>query len=175
MWMVKRVVDEMIANHESAEPEQGFKAWHPWLGIKPFAGSRDVFGQTQQVDDGLKMFIDWPDEYWDIGVWIDTVWPDSPAAQGGIHDRDILYSVSIVRPNAKGDEQVIQDYVYLKTVEQLETMVTTAKDGDHFIFGVYRNGRTQNREVEIAQHPGAYSIAPRTQGQRISANSAEYF
>src|SRR5205823_644907 len=126
MWIVKRVADEMIANHETPEPDQGFKAWHPWLGVKPFSGSADVFGRTQQVDDSLKMFINWPDQYWDIGVWIDTVWPDSPAAVGGIHAHDILYSLSIIRPNAKGDEVTIQPYQYLKSVEQLETLVTTA-------------------------------------------------
>jgi S1-C subfamily serine protease len=119
------------------------------------------------------MFIDWPDQYWDTGIWIDTVWPDSPAAQAGIKDRDILYSVSIVRLDDKGNEHTVRDYQYLKSVEQLETMVTTASKGDHFIFGVYRNGHTQSREVEIAQHPGAYTTTL-LDSQRLASISS-YF
>ena len=175
MWLIKRVADEIIANHEAPQPQEDFKAWHPWLGIKPFAGSRGAFGEPEQVGDDLKMFINWPDQYWDTGVWLDTIWPDSPAAEGGIKDHDILYSVSIVRSDAKGNESTILDYQYLKSVEQLETMVTTAKQGDHFIFGVYRNGRTQSREVEIAQHPGAYTTVAIGQNQREQANSQDYF
>jgi S1-C subfamily serine protease len=157
-WLVKRVADEMIANSKLTAPEPDFKPWRPWLGIKPFAGSRSpISGQIRQVGNDLKMFMDWPDQYWDVGIWVDRVWLDSPAAEYGIKDRDVLYSLTIKKLNPKAEDEIKVPYQHLKTVEQLESLVTTAEEGDVFVFGVWRNGSIFDREVEIRQHPGAFT------------------
>jgi S1-C subfamily serine protease len=177
MWLVKRVADQMIANYSKAKPEPDFKVWRPWLGVKPFAGSRSALtGQIRQVGDDLKMYMDWPDQYWDVGIWVDSVWLDSPAAEYGIKAHDVLYSVTVVvpDPDAKGEYIEKIPYQYLKTVEQLETLVTTAEEGDVFIIGVWRNNRISNKEIVIAQHPGAFTTSSPITGTSIQ-NSREYF
>lgn len=172
MWLVKRVVDEMIANSKKTIPEPDFKAWRPWLGIKPFAGSTSpITGQIRQVGNDLKMFMDWPDQYWDVGIWIDRVWLDSPAAEFGLKDRDVIYSVTVIKPNYKGDDEVLVPYQHLKSVEQLESLVTTAQKGDVFELGVWRNGIIRNIAVEIRQHPGTFTTASFTSVD----NSSEFF
>lgn len=173
MWLVKRVADEIIANSKKTKPEPDFKVWRPWLGIKPYAGSTSPLSPgLRQVGDDLRMYMDWPEQYWDVGIWIDRVWTDSPAAEFGIKDRDVLYSLTVVKANQMGDDEVIVPYQHLKTVEQLERLVTTAEEDWVFIFGLYRNGRIFDREVEIRQHPGAFSAGNFVTGRD---DSSEYF
>jgi S1-C subfamily serine protease len=176
MWLVKRVADEMIANSKKPNPEADFKVWRPWLGIKPFAGSRNAFtGQIRQVGDDLKMYMDWPDQYWDVGIWLDQVWLESPAAEFGLKAKDVLYSVTIIKSDGKGQDETVVPYQYLKTVEQLETLITTAKPDYIFVFGVWRNNRVFDREVEIGQHPGAFSTGLGLNFQNGPENSRDYF
>jgi S1-C subfamily serine protease len=169
MWVIKRAADEMIANFEKATPDKDFHPWRPWLGIRPFAGSRSLLsGDIRQVGDDLKMYMDWPEQYWDVGIWIDTVWQDGPAAEFGIKSKDVLYSVTVTR----GD-RVIVPYQYLKTIEQLETLITTSQKGDIFEFGVYHNGRLRDLPVEVRQRPDSFLFISAAQSGTLE-DSSEY-
>jgi S1-C subfamily serine protease len=166
MWIIKRVADEMIANFELKNPNKDFKAWHPWLGIKPFAGSRSLLsgGSIRQAGDDLKMYMDWPEQYWDVGIWIDSVWQDSPAAEFGVKAKDVLYSLTVYKPdpNDTTSQITVVPYQYLKTVEQLETLITTAQKGYVFEFGVYHNGKLHNVDVEVKQRPDNFLFVSAT-------------
>jgi len=188
IWLVARVADELI---ELYETESEGEVWHPWLGIKPFSGSiNPLTGRIRQFGDDLKMYMDIPDQYWDTGVLIDSVWLESPAREFGLMNRDIILDVEVIHRVQKGegedpkseyngheegDEVVKIPYRLLKSVEELEIMVTTAEKGDIFIFGVLRNYNYFKVEVEIGQHPGSFTFAYRA-GQYVEAElSWEYF
>jgi S1-C subfamily serine protease len=148
--LVDRVAREIIAD-KAANDE--IKVWHPWLGIKPFSGSVGFQGLRQFGDD-LKMFMDIPDQYWDVGIAIDAVYPESPAREYGILNKDILMYVTVYDK----DENVKHDYRLLKSIQELELMVTTAEEGDRFVFGVLRNSKLFDIDVIIGQHPGEFEF-----------------
>lgn len=134
MWLVTRVADEIIFNHETQKLED--HVWQPWLGIKTYSGSLNPFtGGMRQVDPQLKMFMDLPDQYWDIGVLLDAVWIESPAREFGLQEMDMLMSVTVLRGE---HEDVYIDYEMLKDIERLELLVSTAQLDDVFVFGVLR-------------------------------------
>jgi serine protease Do len=148
--LVSRVADEIIADKASGDE---IKVWHPWLGIKPFSGSVGIFGLRQFGDD-LKMFMDIPDQYWDVGIAIDTVYPESPAREYGILNKDILMYVTVY----DSLENVKRPYMLLKSIQDLELMVTTADEGDRFVFGVLRNHKLFDIDVVVGQHPGEFDF-----------------
>jgi S1-C subfamily serine protease len=150
VWLVKRVADEIIANYESAKPVKDFEVWHPWLGIKPFSGSRSPFGGIREFSDDLKMYMDIPDQYWDVGILMDKVWYESPAREFGLRDRDIVLDITVLDVN----EDVKIDYQLIKSIGQVEILVTTADRGDIFVFGVLRNYNYFKVSVPVGQHPG---------------------
>jgi S1-C subfamily serine protease len=164
IWFVRRIADEIIKNHEDEieDPE----IWHPWLGIKPFAGSTGIlsgdFGGIRTVGDDLKMFLDIPDQYWDVGVLIDTVFQESPAKEFGLRDKDMLLEVQVLHGDndVNREKGIVEEEKhprqFIKRIEDLELMVTTADRGDIFIFGVLRAKSYFNVEVVIGQHPGAF-------------------
>jgi len=148
--LVSRVADEIIADKAAGDE---IKVWHPWLGIKPFSGSVGIFGLRQFGDD-LKMFMDIPDQYWDVGIAIDTVYPESPAREYGILNKDILMYVTVY----DSMENVKRPYMLLKSIQDLELMVTTADEGDRFVFGVLRNHKLFDIDVVVGQHPGEFDF-----------------
>ncbi|GEM_PF-1972462 len=184
-WLVQRVADELIELHET---ETEGEVWHPWLGIKPFSGSiSPLTGGYREVGDDLKMYMDIPDQYWDTGVLLDSVWLESPAREFGLLDRDMLLDVTVVHVVQEGqnepgrpyegydiEEEVVKfPYRLLKSIEELEIMTTTAERGDVFIFGVLRNYNYFKVEVEIGQHPGSFAFVS---GAGLSYEfSFEYF
>lgn len=186
-WLIQRVADELI---EFYETDTEGEVWHPWLGIKPFSGSfSPLTGGYREVGDDLKMYMDIPDQYWDTGVLLDSVWLESPAREFGLLDRDMLLDVTVIHVVQEGEEEPggpyegyeIEDdvpkfdYRLLKSIEELEIMVTTAERGDVFIFGVLRNYNYFQVEVEIGQHPGAFAFISGA-GQALSYEfSFEYF
>lgn len=187
IWLVARVADELIKNFETESDEE---VWHPWLGIKPYAGSiSPLTGRIRQFGDDLKMYMNIPDQYWDVGILVDKVWNESPAREFGLMDHDIILDVEVVHEVQKGEndpggpyegydvkEEVPKiPYTLLKTVEDLEIMVTTAERGDIFIFGVLRNFSYFKVEVEIGQHPGSFTFVVPTGQFGETERSWEYF
>lgn len=160
-WIIKRVADEIISNHESERPADDEEVvWHPWMGIQPFAGSSGGSGLRTQSDD-LKMFFGMPDQYWDVGILLNAIWREGPAAEYGLRRMDWLMTVTVVNQNEQtGEDTVKVPYQLLKTVQQLEVLVSTAERGDIFIFGVLRNGNLFDVEVTIGQHPAATAYLP---------------
>lgn len=171
-WLVQRVADELIKLYET---DTEGEVWHPWLGIKPFAGSiSPLSGRYREVGDDLKMYMDIPDQYWDTGILIDSVWLESPAREFGLLDHDMVLDVTVIHTVQEGENEPggeyegysIDDeasppkfeYRLLKSIEELEIMVTTAARGDMFIFGVLRNYNYFKVEVMIGQHPGAFAF-----------------
>lgn len=164
--LVARVADEIIADKAAGDE---IKVWHPWLGIKPFSGSVGLFGLRQFGDD-LKMFMDIPDQYWDVGIAIDTVYPESPAREYGILNKDILMYVTVY---GKDDEEnPKRPYMLLKSIQDLELMVTTAEEGDRFVFGVLRNRKLFDIDVVVGQHPGEFDFAS---GSHLAVEDSRFY
>jgi len=166
--IIQRAAKEIIQDFDAGRE---IEVWHPWLGIKPFSGSQSPFGGIRQVTDDLKMFMDIPYQYWDTGVWIDSVYPESPAREFGLVDEDILMQVEVLDKN----EHVKYKQQALKSIQDLELMVTTAEEGDIFVFSVLRNFKLFNVEVVIGQHPGEFNNAETGNDQVGTVSSAEYF
>ncbi|MCH7472414.1 trypsin-like peptidase domain-containing protein [bacterium] len=160
IWLIKRVADEIIACYESDNVDE-CEVWHPWLGVKTFSGSMSPFGGIREVTDDLKMYMNIPDQYWNVGILLDKVYAGSPASEHGLMNKDMLISLTIL----DGDENVKQDFMYLESIEELELLVTTAEREDMFVFNVLKisSGLVTliTREVTVGDHPGAFSfIAP---------------
>jgi len=177
VWLITRVADELIEIYETGSEEE---VWHPWLGVKPFAGSISLTrGTYREVGDDLKMYMDIPDQYWDVGVLIDAVWMESPAREFGLLDHDMILDVTVLHVDLETGEEVVKiPYRLIKSVEELEIMVTTAEDGDVFLFGILRNYSYFNLEIEIGQHPGAFTYLSPTSGAQFTPDlemSSEYF
>lgn len=154
MFFVTRVAEELIANFESPQSVENYEVWHPWLGISTYSGSINPFtGAIRQVDPQLKMFIDLPAEYWNIGVLIDDVWPESPAREFGIRSKDMLMTLVVQDLN----EDIEVEYHLLEDIEFLELLVTTADRDDIFNFGLIRltadGWQWIDVQVVIGQHP----------------------
>jgi len=128
--LVKRVADELI---ETEEP-----AFRPWIGIMPYSGSPSFQGRTRELSDDLKMYMNLPDEYWDVGMLIYNVWEGSPAYDSGLRYQDFVVKIN-------GE--------LLKSIGQFEELVYNAKEGDILIFGVIRRDRYQEFEVVVGDHP----------------------
>jgi S1-C subfamily serine protease len=171
MWLVCNIADQLISNYESERPEDNYEVWHPWLGIKPYAGSVSPFtGRPRTVDPALKMYLDIPDQYWDVGVLIDEVWPESPAFEYGLLPRDMIMEVTVLDSR----EDVKVEHQYIEEIEDLELLVTTAEPDEIFIFGVIRFGTGDPTymtvEVVIGQHPGSFQFA-RMAGLRVEIST----
>jgi serine protease Do len=128
--LVKRVTDQQI---KTSKP-----AFRPFLGIMPYSGSFSARGGIAEVTDDLKMYMNLPDEYWDVGMLIYNVWEGSPAYEGGLRYQDFVVKVN-------GD--------LLKSIGQLEKMVYNAKKGERFVFGVIRRERFMEIDVVVGDHP----------------------
>ena len=167
IWLVKRIADELITIYETNSEEQ---VWHPWLGIKPYAGSTNPFtGRIRTVGDDLKMYMNIPDQYWDVGILLDNVWMESPAREYGLMDQDMLLDVTVL----DADLVVKHEYQLLTNISDLEILVTTADRDETFVFGVLRNFKYFKVEVVIGQHPGAFSFVS---GSNLAIeDSSEYF
>lgn len=150
--VVKRVADEIIAAHKSGK---ALEVWHPWLGIRPYSGGgqNTVTGQIREVDDQLKMYMNIPQQYWDVGIMIDAVYPESPAREFGLMDKDMLMHVTVLDRN----ENEKHPYRALKSIQELELFVTMAAEGDIYVFGVLRGGKIFEIEVVVGQHPGEFN------------------
>jgi S1-C subfamily serine protease len=152
VWLLTRVADELILAYEE---DREADVWHPWLGIKPYAGSTDPFsGRPRVITDDLKMFIDLPYQYWDVGILLDSVYLESPAREFGLMGRDILMEVTVLDV----DGNVRKPKELLESIDQLELMVTTAQPEDLFIFGLYRDYNYLEVEVIIDDHPGSFQF-----------------
>jgi S1-C subfamily serine protease len=175
IWLIVRAADEIIACYEKGKDMKDCEVWHPWLGVKTFTGTLSpLTGQMREVGDDLKMYMDIPDQYWDTGILLDSVWTESPAAEFGLLPKDMLLDVQVLRQEGQSKREVEKiPYRLLKSVEELEVLVTTAERGDIFVFGVLRNYNYFKVEVPIGQHPGAFaSIESMTIGFEFSN---EYF
>jgi S1-C subfamily serine protease len=128
--LVKRVADQLMATSKPA--------FRPFLGIQPYSGSFSARGGIAEVTDDLKMYMNLPDEYWDVGMLIYNVWEGSPAYEGGLRYQDFVVKVN-------GD--------LLKSIGQLEKMVYNAKKGQQIIFGIIRRDRFMEIEVGVGDHP----------------------
>jgi len=139
--LVKRVYNELM---ETREP-----AFRPFLGIEPWSslifeggtvvalpGARAV--ALRELTDDLRMYMDLPDQYWDVGVLIYNVWEGSPAYDAGLRYQDFIIKL---------------DGELLKTIGQLEEAVYYAKKDQKMVFTVIRRHRIQEFEVVVGNHP----------------------
>ena len=169
-YLIARVADEIIKQYEEGIKPEDQEIWRPWLGIKPFAGSISAIQPTyREVGDDLKMYMDMPDQYWDVGVLLDTVWQESPAREFGLLGKDWLMGVTVLN----ADETPKFDYQLIKSLEDLEIMVTMANRGDIFVFQVLRLPNLFDVEVEVGQHPGAFDFG--SWGNTSFERTWEYF
>jgi S1-C subfamily serine protease len=123
-------VDQLI---ETEEP-----AFRPWLGVMPYSGSFGMGGMLRELSDDLRMYMNLPDEYWDVGMLIYDVWEGSPAYDAGLRYQDFIVEVN-------GD--------LLKSIGQLEEIVYNSDKGDLLVFGLIRRDRFREIECEIGDHP----------------------
>jgi len=166
--LVSRVADDIIGDRLAGDD---IEVWHPWLGIKTFAGTVSLLaGNLRSFSDDLKMFMDIPDQYWDVGIAVDTVYEESPAREYGLLSKDILMAVTILDK----DEKEKRPYALLKDIQDLEIMVTTAAPGDIFVFQVLRRHKIFDVEVVVGQHPGAFAYVSRFTGADLQ-DSREFF
>lgn len=155
VWLMDRIVSELIANYESKKPVVDFKVWHPWLGVRPYVGPiLQGLGTGLGIGEDLKMYMNIPDQYWDTGFLVDNVYPDSPCSEYGLLPKDYVFAVTITDVN----EKVKVPYHLIKSIQELELMVATAEKGDIFTFQVLRMPNLLNVEVVIGQHPGAFAF-----------------
>jgi len=73
------------------------------------------------------------------------------------------------------DEKVKYKKQPLKSIQDLELMVTTADEGDIFVFSVLRDFKLFNVEVVIGQHPGEFNNEQTGNDEVGTVSSAEYF
>ncbi len=128
--LVKRISDQIISTREPA--------FRPWLGVMPYSGSFSAQGGIREVTDDLKMYMNLPDEYWDVGMLIYDVWEGSPAYEAGLRYQDFVVKV---------------DGALLKSIGQLEKIVYGAKKDQIMVFGLIRRDRFMELEVRIGHHP----------------------
>jgi S1-C subfamily serine protease len=169
-YLIVRVADEIIEQYEKGVKPEDQEIWHPWLGVKPFAGSISAIQpRYREVGDDLKMYMDMPDQYWDVGAPLDNVWQGSPAREFGLLAKDWLMGLTVMDK----DENVKYPYHHIKSLEDVEIMVNMAKKGDIFVFQVLRLPNLFDVEVEIGQHPGEFDYG--SWGQASFERTWEYF
>ena len=127
--LVKKVVDQLI---DTEEP-----AFRPWLGVMPYSGSYGMYG-LRELSDDLRMYMNLPDEYWDVGMLIYNVWEGSPAYEAGLRYQDFVVEVN-------GE--------LLKSIGQLEKIIYEAEEGDILVFSLIRRDRYREIECEVGDHP----------------------
>lgn len=146
MFIVTRIAEEIISNAESAAAVEDYPIWHPWLGISTYSGSVSPFtGSIRTVDPQLKMFMDVPAEYWDIGILVSEVWQESPAREFGIRPMDMLMTLVV----QDAEENIKVEYHLLETIEYLELLVTTADRDEIFNFGLIRNTKDDWQWIDV--------------------------
>ena len=128
--LLQRVANEMM---ETGEP-----AFRPFLGIQPYSGRPGYFVRITELTDELRMYMDLPDAYWDVGVLIWDVWEGSSAYDAGLRYQDFIIKL---------------DGKLLKTIGELEEAVYQAKKGQKMVFTVIRRHRIQEFEVTVGDHP----------------------
>jgi hypothetical protein len=82
----------------------------------------------------------------------------------------MIMNVTVIDTN----EKVKYPYQLLKSIQDLELMVTTASQGDIFKFGVLRGGRLFPIEVVVGQHPGEFDRSGRLETEG-TADSSDFF
>lgn len=128
--LVERITNQLI---KTAKP-----AFRPWLGVMPYSGSFSAQGGIREVTDDLKMYMNLPDEYWDVGMLVYDVWEGSPAYEAGLRYQDFVVKV---------------DGTLLKSIGQLEKIVYEAKKDQIMVFGLIRRDRFMEVDVRIGDHP----------------------
>lgn len=128
--LVQRVAKEL---KETGEP-----AFRPFLGIEPYSGLRSRRVGITELTEEIRMYMDLPDAYWDVGVLIADVWEGTPAYDAGLRRQDFIIKL---------------DGKLLKTIGQLEEAVYHAKEGQKMVFTVIRRHRIQDFEVVVGDHP----------------------
>jgi hypothetical protein len=117
------------------------------------------------------MYMNIPDQYWDTGFLVDSVYPDSPSSEYGLMSKDYVFAVTV---RDKDDKEIVP-YCLIKEIQQLELMVSTAKKGDIFTFEVLRIPNRILVEVVIGQHPGAFAFFNSQAGTAPYEWSKDYF
>lgn len=117
--------------------ETGGPAFRPWLGILPYSGGRGSAG-FQTLSDDLRMFLDMPDQYWDVGVLVWDVNGESSAFEYGLRREDLI---------VKMDGQIV------KSIGDLERRIFFLNKKQKIVFGVIRRHRYRDIEVVIGPHP----------------------
>jgi S1-C subfamily serine protease len=126
--LVMRLTAEMIRTKK--------RAARPYLGILPY-------GQNSQgLADDLRMYYDLPEEYWEVGVLIQAVDQDGPAAEFGLLRGDLVVEVV-----------VFGDSILAESIGELEKMLQTWRVDQVVIFKVLRHEQVVSIPVEIGAAP----------------------
>ena len=101
------------------------------------AGSFGMFG-LRELSDDLRMYMNLPDEYWDVGMLIYDVWEGSPAYEAGLRYQDFVVEIN-------GE--------LLKSIGQLEKIIYESEEGDILVFSLIRRDRYREVQCEVGNHP----------------------
>lgn len=98
-------------------------------------------------DDEFKMFMDMPDQYWDVGILIEQLYQGSPGYDAGLRREDV-----IVRMKLPWDKE----FKYVRSAIEVEIGINQCKEKDIIVFGLIRDRRYREIAVTIGNHPKEY-------------------
>ncbi len=129
--LIAELSREMIRTKERAK--------RPYLGVLPYGRFSRGF---QELGDDLRMYFDLPEQYWDVGVLVQTLDPDSSAMEFGIYRGDLILEVEY-----SGKKTA------LKSIGELEKLIQSWEVGQVVNFRVLRRNKIVDVDVEIGFVP----------------------
>jgi S1-C subfamily serine protease len=134
------------------------KAFRPFMGIffankyistsggMYFSGGR-VGGFGTGYDDEFKMYIDMPDQYWDVGCLVEQLFLGTTAFESGLRRQDVIVQMKL--PWEK-------DFRYVRSAIEVELGINQCKAKDVISFGIIRDRKYKIIQVEVGDHPKEY-------------------
>ena len=109
------------------------------------AGTRRGTGVI--FDDEFKMFMDMPDQYWDVGLLIEQLYQGSTGYDAGLRREDV-----VVRMKVPWE----REFQYIRSPIEIEIGVNQCKEKDIIVFGVIRDRLYREIAVQVGNHPKDY-------------------
>ena len=130
------------AKRVAAQLIKSGKVSRPYLGIK--------YGSLKDIDDlNVRRQFALPLDS-DVGVVVGTVYPNSPAAQAGLQEGDLILQ-------ADGEK--------ITKTDQLNDIIQKKTIGSQLVLQVARKGKPQTTTVTLRERPTNFGETPQDQGQ----------
>ena len=129
------------AKQIAAELIKNGKASHPYLGVQYSPVS--VLSPDDRAQVGISATLD-------QGVYVDRIFPGSPASQAGLHRFDVI---------TQANGQPIVDNDSLKSIIDASAVGTTLN------LRVLRDGQVRTLAVTLRERPAAFGVRPQVQPQ----------